>query len=184
MKKKGFTLVEVLAVIIILGLLSSIAIVSIGRYRQKALEDEKKSVRGSIVSAYNNYRITQPVKKAKLDKTTYKLEELSAEKGNITSLSELTFDKALKYDGKLCNLSESYVYYVVQGDFGKTATIDDFHTGESSTISSKAEEVCVYLECDGKVVVDDTIKDESYCNKDTDYTPEVEQEEQALPGDE
>jgi len=161
--KKGFTLVEVLAVITLLGLLSSIAIVSISRYRLKALEDEKKSLRGSIVSAFNNYRITQSVNKAYRDENTHTLvTEADGSVKNNVALSSLTFDKPLKYDGKLCNLSESYAYYVVQGDL-------------DSSLPSKAEETCVYLKCDGKVIVDDTVKVESSCNKGNVYS-ESEQE--------
>ena len=41
MKNKGFTLIEVLATIVIIGLLSSVAIIGVSRYRKQVDEKEK-----------------------------------------------------------------------------------------------------------------------------------------------
>lgn len=54
---KGFTLVELLAVIVILGLLSSVAVVSIVKNKNSAIEKEKIALRQNVISTYNIYRI-------------------------------------------------------------------------------------------------------------------------------
>ena len=56
MKNKGFTLVEMLAVIVILGLLSSIAMISYTRYRQEVREKELINLYSTIEVAYDKYR--------------------------------------------------------------------------------------------------------------------------------
>lgn len=168
-KNKAFTLVEILAVIIILGLISGIALVSVSRYRAKALEDEKESVRGSIVSSFNNYRVTNIVRKSTIDSNTKKLKI-----NDKIPISSLNFDKSLKYNGKLCDLDDtngnpiSYVYYVVRGDFGETASITNLVGEETESIKSKAEDICIHLVCDGDIVIADDTAD-NYCNLETIY---------------
>ncbi|MDD5980297.1 MAG: type II secretion system protein [bacterium] len=55
--KKGFTLVELIAVIVILALISTIAVVSVTRYKQRAIEDEKVTLRQNVISTFGIYRI-------------------------------------------------------------------------------------------------------------------------------
>lgn len=54
MKKNAFTLIELLAVIVIFGIISSIAVISYGRYidssRMKAYEDAEKTMEGASKS--------------------------------------------------------------------------------------------------------------------------------------
>ena len=54
---KGFTLVELIAVIVILALLSTIAVVSVTRYKQRAIENEKVTLRQNVISTFGIYRI-------------------------------------------------------------------------------------------------------------------------------
>ena len=159
MKRKGFTLVEILAVVVILGLISGIAIISVTRYRAKALENERESIRGSVKAAFGNYRVTNSVKKAivtKQEDDTYKIilppEGSSMRSNTVVTLDNFRFDKPVRYNGEICSAPESYVYYVVRGDFGVQGT-----TSSGSKFTSKAEDVCLYLVCgDSKqVVIDD-----------------------------
>ena len=176
-KNKAFTLVEILAVIIILGLISGIALVSVSRYRAKALEDEKKSIRGSINDAFNNYRVYHNVSK----------EESIA-------LKDLRFDKNVKFNGKTCDLEKSKVYYIVRGTKVKAykRTTDKTYQQNKNYYSyngkeyvllqeytpedriegyvyeemengSKAEDICVYLVCGNDETI---IDDSSLCSPD------------------
>ena len=56
MKKKGFTIVELLAVIVILGVLGSIATVAVGRYRAEVTKKELINLKGLISDSYDTYR--------------------------------------------------------------------------------------------------------------------------------
>lgn len=56
MNKKGFTFVELLAVIVILSIITTLTVVSYRNYTKQAKEKELVAVRKTIESAYNNYR--------------------------------------------------------------------------------------------------------------------------------
>jgi prepilin-type N-terminal cleavage/methylation domain-containing protein len=56
MNKKGFTFVELLAVIVILSIITTLTVVSYRNYTKQAKEKELVAVRETIESAYNNYR--------------------------------------------------------------------------------------------------------------------------------
>lgn len=56
MKNKGFTIMELMAVIVILGILSTLVVVSVSKYRQTVKEKELVNLRSTIESAYDNYR--------------------------------------------------------------------------------------------------------------------------------
>lgn len=56
MNKKGFTFVELLAVIVILSIITTLTVVSYKHYAKQAREDELIALRGTVESAYNNYR--------------------------------------------------------------------------------------------------------------------------------
>ena len=54
---KGFTIVELMVVIAILGLLGTIAAISFTRYKENAIEKEKVTLRQNIISSFGMYRI-------------------------------------------------------------------------------------------------------------------------------
>lgn len=56
MKNKGFTLVEILAVIVILGLLATMAGLSITRYRKQVDEKDLLNLHSAIKTSFANYR--------------------------------------------------------------------------------------------------------------------------------
>lgn len=56
MKRKGFTLVEMLAVIVILGILTSIVTMSVGKYRREVTKKELINLKATISDSYDNYR--------------------------------------------------------------------------------------------------------------------------------
>lgn len=61
LNNKGFTLIEILAVVTIMGVLSTIAIVSLSRYREKARQLDYDSLAKSAATAMDNYRIDKHV---------------------------------------------------------------------------------------------------------------------------
>jgi prepilin-type N-terminal cleavage/methylation domain-containing protein len=63
MNKKAFTLVELIAVIVIISMIVSIALVSVSKYRQDALKREKTALRHTIIGAFQNYRVDNKVEK-------------------------------------------------------------------------------------------------------------------------
>lgn len=56
MKNKGFTIIELLAVIVILGVLSTLAVVSVTKYREDVRQRELINLHSTIEAAYNEYR--------------------------------------------------------------------------------------------------------------------------------
>jgi len=93
---KGFTIVELMAVIVLLGLLSTIAVMSITRYKENAIESEKTSLRQNIVATFGMYRI---------DNGTSVDEEVKIKKFNAT----------FTFNGKRCeNISDDSVIKFVQ----------------------------------------------------------------------
>ena len=56
MKNKGFTIMELMAVIVILGILSTLAVVSVSKYRQTVKEKELVNLHSTIEAAYDKYR--------------------------------------------------------------------------------------------------------------------------------
>ena len=55
MKNKGFTMIELLATIVIIGILSVIAIASVQGYKEKAQKEDKESYEKSLIMAAESY---------------------------------------------------------------------------------------------------------------------------------
>ena len=56
MKNKGFTLVEILAVIVILGILTTMVSIAVTRYRKDADEKDLLNLHDAIQTSFTNYR--------------------------------------------------------------------------------------------------------------------------------
>ena len=181
---KGFTLIEVLAVVVLLGILASIATVSVTKYRKNVDEKEIASLKQTIKASFDNYRINHNV----VAGNSTILDSVGNEKEII---KELNFDggNVLRYAGKKCNISSnSKVLYVVNGtyidDFSndedrvkyKVCQLDKNSEGEfnicatdtTGPIPSQMETVCIKLSCDGgnNFIINDFEDSNSICYKD------------------
>ena len=136
MNKKAFTLVELIAVVVILGLIASITFVSISGQQRKVNEKERVALRSTIVGALQIYRTNNTV-----------LEGID----NKVTLDKLKFTNRLNYNKVECDdLSNSYVYYVTKGSIDNDGSLE--------------EVFCIQLSCNNIFVLND-VKDESnrYC---------------------
>lgn len=110
MKNKGFTIVELLAVIVILGLLSTIALVSVSKYRQDARDMEITELHSTLEATYNQYRQDMLTRGKPYQKTL-----------SIAEDNELfnTYFNELTFDGKTLTqkeLNESIISLVSKGN--------------------------------------------------------------------
>lgn len=98
--RKGFTLVELLAVIIIISILVGLVVSSVSKYKNKAEEKEKKILRQNIISIFNNYRMEM-------------LEEGKVIKQKVTyEISNMDSDAIINYNGKKCKFDTSHIFYI------------------------------------------------------------------------
>ena len=106
MKNKGFTIVELMAVIVIQGLLSSMAMISVSRYRKDVRDTDLVELHQTIDAAYDKYRQDNLVKGASY-KENLTFERMDKDTFN-TYFSEFTFDgKRLtkkELEGSMLNL--------------------------------------------------------------------------------
>ena len=173
MKNKGFTLVEMLAVIVILGLLSSIAMISYTRYRQEVREKELINLYSTIEVAYDKYRSDFLMKGEDYNKTL-----------TIKNMDEATFNKyfsKISYDGKYLTkeeLGDTTFSLEIKGDLLKNDTYKTDRNGEKYFVSDgtcqiKAKET--EEAGDGNSDVVNTSKYE--CEKNGDNSPIPSKEE-------
>lgn len=199
MKNKGFTLVELLSVIVILGVLSSLAVVGVGRYRKEVSEKELVNLHSTIEASYDKYR-TDALMKGKSANSEIK----------FGSLDDVTFNKYFSeftYDGKRltkADLSGSVFKLVIKGELLKLmgtdldtdqlvtngiclveSKIGDDSESEKATpeswcktdkdgnpIPSKEEMLCIKLIRKDEVLIDDFSDKQSLCRYFSEgYTP-------------
>ena len=179
MKNKGFTLVEVLAVIVILALLASLAVVAISRYRAKADETDRIELKSSIETSYNNYRSSFLDSRYDKDLTTDEIKN-----------NNWSFFKDLSYNGKRIQSSDiesMIVSMKIKGDLltnpeyikeGNPAddgvcviksTFDEDGNLVNACVSpsspSNEELLCVKVELEkGGVIIDDFNDEKSLCH--------------------
>ena len=106
MKNKGFTIVELMAVIVILGILSSMAMISVSRYRKDVRDTDLVELHQTIDAAYDKYRQDNLIKGASYEKVLT-FDTMNTDTFN-TYFSEFTFDgKRLtkkELEGSMLNL--------------------------------------------------------------------------------
>lgn len=92
MKNKGFTIVELMAVIVILGILSSMALISVSKYRKDVRDTDLVELHQTIDAAYDKYRQDNLIKGASY-KTNLTFEDKDMNNDTFnTYFSEFTFD--------------------------------------------------------------------------------------------
>lgn len=125
--RKGFTLVELLAVIIIISILVGLVVSSVSRYKNKAEKKEKKILRQNIISIFNNYRMEM-------------LEEGKVIKQKVNyKISDMDSDAIINYNGKKCKFDTSdtsYIFYIKKEP-------------------SNEEVYCILFTCNGTKIIDD-----------------------------
>ena len=97
--RKGFTLTELLAVIVIISILVGLVVTSVSRYKSKAEEKEKKTLRQNIISIFNNYRI-EMLEEGKVIKQE-----------DEYFISNMDSDAIINYNGKKCKFDGSKIFY-------------------------------------------------------------------------
>lgn len=106
MKNKGFTIVELMAVIVILGILSSMALISVSKYRKDVRDTDLVELHQTIDAAYDKYRQDNLIKGASYKKNLT-FDDMNTDTFN-TYFSEFTFDgKRLtkkELEGSMLNL--------------------------------------------------------------------------------
>lgn len=189
MKNKGFTLVEVLAVIIILGILSSMVVIGVSKYRQDVKEKELINLHSTIEEAYDNYRsdlvikggipntniVFDTIDDATFDKYfsefTYSGSRLTKEDLKGSSFA-LRIKGTLITDQNYLNDNRDYVKdgtCLVESKVVKDETESDKSTIEKSCVKdgnnkpkpSQEEILCVNLKKGNEVLIDDYIDDAS-----------------------
>lgn len=160
--KKGFTIIELLAVVVVLALLSTVVGMSISRNRIDARNKEKNILRATLIDEFNNYRI------ANSDKYLNNTIGYSYTNDN----NKVYLAKKISFNKNTCNnIGNSYITYFKKKD--RLSSIDkindDSVTKEMKTklkekLEFSNEEVyCVYFYCEGELVIDDS--DIVYGNK-------------------
>ena len=125
--RKGFTLVELLAVIVIISILVGLVVSSVSRYKNKAEEKEKKILRQNIISIFNNYRM-EMLEEGKVIKPGVKYKY---------KISNMDSDAIINYNGKKCNdIGTSHIFYTKKK-------------------SSNEEVYCILFTCNGEIIIDD-----------------------------
>lgn len=160
--KKGFTIIELLAVVVVLALLSTLVGMSISRNRIDARNKERNILRATLIDEFNNYRI------ANSDKYLNNTIGYSYTNDN----NKVYLAKKISFNKNTCNnIENSYITYFKKKD--RLSSIDkisdDSVTEEMKTklkekLENSNEEVyCVYFYCEGELVIDDS--DIVYGNK-------------------
>ena len=183
MKNKGFTIVELMAIIVILGILSTIAIVGVSRYRKEVRDKELIQLHSTIEAAYDTYRQGQMGKYKKnitINSTSSEaynsyFEELSFN-GQRLSLKDIDGSKFnLKIKGNLLN-EDKYKTdrqadddKIADGTCLVTTTVENNNiikscqTNNGDIEPSKEELLCIILKVNDEEVINDYNNSNSLC---------------------
>ena len=172
MKNKGFTIVELLAVIVILGLLSTIALVSVSRYRKDARDMDLTELHSSIEATYDKYR-QDMIMKGQVPNTKIVFDENMKEEEQ-SYFGEFTFDgKRLTQE----ELKGSTITLVKKGDLLGN------NSYKNQEFSNDEEQEKQYIK-DGACLIETSIKTTDgkqeivkNCKKDSEENPIPSEEE-------
>ena len=183
MKNKGFTIVELMAIIVILGILSTIARVGVSRYRKEVRDKELIQLHSTIEAAYDTYRQGQMGKYEKNitisndNNKAYNsyFEELSFN-GQRLSLKDINGSEFnLKIKGDLLNKtnytneSQTEEKQIADGTCLVTTTVKDnkiiksCQKNNGAIEPSKEELLCIILKVNGEEVINDYENSNSLC---------------------
>lgn len=140
---KGFTLVELMVVVAILGLLSAIAVISVTRYRENATEKEKISLRQNVISTFGIYRIDNGI-------------------GIDTEVNINEFDAIFNFNGERCTDIVGTIKAIEEG-IVKDEYCNIVKDKNGNPTISKREVYCVEMTCNGIKVIND-YETNCYCN--------------------
>ena len=189
MKNKGFTIVELMAVIVILGILSSMAMISVSKYRKDVRDTDLVELHQTIDAAYDKYRQDNLIKGAYKKELTF--EGMNNDTFN-TYFSEFTFDgKRLtknELKGSMLNLvskgglllNNNYKTsvknnedkYVEDGACLVESTVTKIEEtsqikksckkdSDRNIMPSQEEILCIVIKRDGKYIINDYSSDEN-----------------------
>lgn len=118
MNKKGFTLIEVMAVIVILGILSTVATMEVTKYRRYTNEKEIVNLRSTIEDCFDDYR------NAKILSGNIPEKSISTADDNQKEQIFKKFFNELSYDGKKIDIDNTTIKLdlKVKGDLIDTDT--------------------------------------------------------------
>lgn len=177
--KKGFTIIELLAVLIILGILTSVAAVGITRYRMEVKKKELINLHSTIVTGYDSYRQKQIMNgNGVLSHMSFcqdgeVIMDLSYN-GDKLTCDNITDDSfiELKIKGNLLDIP-SYTNKRGEMDFikdesclidvtgikeenGKKVFVKECEKNSDGSYTKSLDEiVCVYLKTDKEILIDD-----------------------------
>ncbi len=102
-KQKGFTIVELLIVIVVIGILAAISIVAYNGVTQKARDDQRLADARNIVNAAASYQAERgnwPTKDEVVTYDTIKLTGNAADAGNLGTVPDA--DNKNRYGYEIC----------------------------------------------------------------------------------
>lgn len=196
MNKKGFSLLELLAVVIIIGVLSGGAVIGVTRYRQDVKEKELTNLHSTLEAGFDNYR----------SKMIMSGEGLKSEV-NMCATGNILFDISYNGDRLSCNdIKKAKIKVEIKGELledseyisdvndrvsnyankeeiyikdntcmikterveteegsGKYELVKKCEYNGTEPIPSKEEIICIVLEINEEVLIDDYNDKNSFC---------------------
>ncbi len=189
MNKKGFTFVELLAVMVILSIITTLTVVSYRSYTKQAKEKELISVRKTIESAYNNYRtknlynggtVKDTMTLSELvslgyipDGFNYNKEQFSSKDLGNSSITVVKKGKDINnyLNGGVCNFKDMLKYEICKTEVDDTSiNIDKDNNIDTDSMTFKcvtadAGTLTNYCTDNGKRVIVYPNEDDAFCLK-------------------
>jgi general secretion pathway protein G len=150
-KQKGFTLIEMLIVVAIIGVLSALILVGLGSFRSRGRDARRiadvKQVQNAL-EVYYTKNLKYPEVLGGAGDRWSELTSLITEGGiGISQLPEDPLSPSQSYDYKDCNNQQGYVIAATLEDADNTALDNDINNDDATTACSFSGTV----DCDGSV---------------------------------